>query len=316
MRMVRTIYAYVWECLRRAFGGSLGSALNWSSILGVGLLGASLEYWGATLTFGDGWQGIALSGIIYTSVAWVAIFIIRFFFIVPFQMWRDLRDRVESLEGSSGAENKLTRPPSFEIGFEYSPFDAESDDGSWQHLICRNSLRIWVENIEGRPIDDCRVAIESFEPDCAIKVGSLLIPDIRGAEDEKNARFELAATEKRYLKFIDLIVHPGRAPRNDLEKYGYSEPGYPTTYSFKLRTDQEDRGFARYLFSDSDIEVGKKYSATIVVHGKAAGSCRLNLTIEVMDFGQLNVMNPKEADLPQEEKVAVKSKLGDHFDCL
>lgn len=300
--MVRTICAYILECFRRAFGGSLGSALNWSGILGVGLLGASLEYWGSKLAFGDGWQGVALSGVTYTVVAWGAIFIIRFIFTAPFQMWREQRDRADSLEEWGDAETKLARLPSFDIGFEYLPFDAESEVGSWQHFIYRTSLRIWVENIKGRPIDDCRVVIESFEPDCAVKVGSLLMLDIRGAEDEKNARFELAATERKFLKFIDLIVHPGRAPKNDLEKYGYSEPGYPTTYSFKIRTDQENRGLAHNLFSDSDIEVGKKYSVTIVVHGRSAGSRRLNLAIEVMDFGQLKIMNLREADLSQEKE--------------
>jgi len=285
--MLRQIAAYILGCLALAWRGSISSALNWASIVGVGVVGATLERRGSPMNDPHTWQGIVGWTVIYTAVAWTIIFAIRSAVVAPFQMYREQKNRADALEGLRQIANDASRPPSFDIGFEYTPFDPEKKHHLSSLSIQHSPLRIWVENIEGRPIDDCRVAIENFGPDSPIKSGVMLLADNRD-DEQKSAMFDLAATEKRFFKFIDLDVYPGRMPDNRYERYGHTDPGSPTEYVFKLRSDQEGRGLASF-FSKAKLDLGKQYFATIVVHGKNANSRRIDLTIETMADGVLHV---------------------------
>lgn len=235
------------------------------------------------------WQGIVGWTALYTAVAWTIIFTVRLFIVAPFQLFREQKERADKLEGLRQVANDASRPPSFDIGFEYTAFDPEKQN-NLHFLLHTNyrSLRIWVENIEGRPIEDCRVVVESFGPDSPIRNGAMLLPDNRGSDEEKSARFDLVTTEKRFLKFIDLDFFPGSEPDNRYERYGHTVPGRPPEYLFKLRSDQEGMGFSAIL-SQARLDVGKQYFATIVVHGKNANSRRMDMTIDVMDSGDLRV---------------------------
>ena len=235
------------------------------------------------------WQGVVEWGAIYTAVAWTIIFVIRLVIVAPFQMWREQKDRADSLEGLRQVANEASRPPSFEIGFEHTPFEPHEGISAFDFHTHRSLVRIWVENIEGRAIEDCRVVLENFGPSSPVKIGSMLLPDNRGSNEEKSARFDLASTEKRFFRFIDLDFFPGQAPDNRLEQYGYSKPGQEPSYHFYLRTEHEGTGYSWYLTAAATLNVGKQYFATIVVHGKKANSRRMDLTINVMNNGELRV---------------------------
>jgi hypothetical protein len=90
---IKVLRLYVWQCLERAFWGSLSSALNWASIIGVGIvvwLGFPIE----THT----WQDVVQWGVITTIMAWSIIFLIRLLFVAPFQIFRDTEAQRQKLE--------------------------------------------------------------------------------------------------------------------------------------------------------------------------------------------------------------------------
>jgi hypothetical protein len=95
--MFKAVRHYLWGVICNAWRGSLSSALNWGGITGAGLLGAIFEYRGSKMTFGEGWQGVVLSGLAYTAVAWIAILILRLIFVAPFQLWRTEKERADGL---------------------------------------------------------------------------------------------------------------------------------------------------------------------------------------------------------------------------
>jgi len=82
----------LWYCgryLRFALRDSFKSALNWASILGVGALGAFVEWQRLHVTFAEGWQGVVLGAFVYTIIAWIVIFFFRLLFLAPLQVWRE-----------------------------------------------------------------------------------------------------------------------------------------------------------------------------------------------------------------------------------
>ena len=79
--MLQLLPQYLWECLVRAWRGSLSSALNWAGIIGVGAVGAYLESRGQKMSDPHAWQEIVKWGAAYTAVAWVIIFAIRAIFV-------------------------------------------------------------------------------------------------------------------------------------------------------------------------------------------------------------------------------------------
>jgi hypothetical protein len=93
--MLNDLYWYCRRCLSIALRGSLSSALNWAGIIGVGLFGAFLHYRGSNLRFEDEWYGAVASAVVYTAVAWSAIFALRLIFVAPFQLYRSQRSQAD-----------------------------------------------------------------------------------------------------------------------------------------------------------------------------------------------------------------------------
>lgn len=85
--MLRSLRDYVFTCFSHALHGSLSSALNWASIVGLGVVGGFYQYLGLTMTDPHSWQEVVTWGLIYTGVAWAIIFLVRLIFIAPFQIW-------------------------------------------------------------------------------------------------------------------------------------------------------------------------------------------------------------------------------------
>jgi hypothetical protein len=96
--MFRSLPQYLWECLVRAWRGSLSSALNWASIVGVGAVGAYFQSRGLKMTDPHAWQEIVQWGLVYTVVAWAIIFAARAVFVAPFQAYVGENARVRELE--------------------------------------------------------------------------------------------------------------------------------------------------------------------------------------------------------------------------
>jgi hypothetical protein len=80
---------YFGTCLARAIRGSLLSALNWASTVGVAVVGATYQYWGLTITEPHGWFDIVKWGLIYLVIAWAIFFLVRLIFVVPFQIFKE-----------------------------------------------------------------------------------------------------------------------------------------------------------------------------------------------------------------------------------
>jgi len=206
------------------------------------------------------------------AVTWTIAFVVRFM-NAPVALYHEQKDRADKLEELRQIANDASRPPSFDIGYEYSAFDEDAHHGG---LYSHHSiLRIWVENLENRSIEDCRVVVENFSP-TAIRKGALLLPDDR-TDDEQSAQFHLAATEKKFFRFIEVESH----------SFAFSQE-YKDKFELKIRCDQEGTGTYSFLNRPA-LEIGKQYFATIVVHGKNANSRRMALTIDALSETNLHV---------------------------
>jgi hypothetical protein len=93
-----------------------------------------------------------------------------------------------------------------------------------------------------------------------------LIPDNRGAEHNRTAHFQLAATERKYFKFLELSKPIDREANLDII----------------VVSDQDATGSLAFIVPGAALEFNTKYFATIAVHGDNANSRRLNLMIDVI----------------------------------
>ena len=80
---------YGGRCWRFALTGSFNSAANWGGILGVGVIGATLHYFGFAVAGTEDWRAIVALGLFYIAVAWVVIFFFRLVFVAPFVINRE-----------------------------------------------------------------------------------------------------------------------------------------------------------------------------------------------------------------------------------
>jgi|ERR1700722_8240365 hypothetical protein len=96
--MLKSLRQYVWNCLVRAMRGSLSSALNWASILGVGAVGAYYQSRGMKISDPRAWQDFVAWGLVYTAVAWSIIFAVRAILVAPFQTYVDSKVHIHGLE--------------------------------------------------------------------------------------------------------------------------------------------------------------------------------------------------------------------------
>jgi hypothetical protein len=99
--------SYLGACLGRAIRGSLLSALNWASIVGVAVVGAVLKYWGFTITESHGWLDVVEWGLIYLAVAWAIFFLVRLIFVAPFQIFRETE--IQRLQLQKQLDNREIR---------------------------------------------------------------------------------------------------------------------------------------------------------------------------------------------------------------
>jgi len=214
--------------------------------------------------------GAALAAYIIT---WCASFTMHLL-NAPVVLYHEQKDRADKLEGLRQAANDAGSP-SFDIGFEYSPFDEEAHH---HELHAHHSiLRIWVENLENRSIEDCRVIIENFGPTSTIRKGAMLLPDDR-SDDEQNAQFHLAATERKFFRFIEVESY----------SFGFGHE-HKDKFQLTIRCDQEGTGTFSFLGRPS-LGIGEQYFATIAVHGKNANSRRIALTIDALSATNIHVV--------------------------
>jgi hypothetical protein len=288
--MLKDVFFYFWACLLVAIRGSLSSALNWASIVGVGIVGAYLERRGSPMSDPHTWQGIVWWGVIYTTAAWIIIFSLRLIFVAPFHLFYEQKAKADKFDGLNQVASGAKRRPSFAIGFDCPDLDQEKiaafiEESSfpWQRSSFvrfddQDVCRIWVENLESRPVFDCRLVIENFYPRSPVKNGVMLIADNRGADDEKGAAFHLAATERRYFKFLLL-----------------TKPIASEQLAVSIKSDQDRTGIAG-VFDDSELEFNTEYFATIAAHGRDAFSRRINLTIKPISANEIAVCETVATD--------------------
>lgn len=230
--MLKCLCSYLWNCLCTALRGSLASAFNWAGIVGVGILGATLDYRGSKMNFGDGWLGVVISGLVYTGIAWVAIFALRLIFVAPFQVWRKEREKTSDLEMKLlGVADPLTREREEFVNRAF--------------LGLGNAEIEWLERIEvgGRP-NGCPDAI--WMP---LERSGLVDRDhtgSKGIKDELKAAVSRALSARRtLLSALGIIVGVGSKYRKTkTDPHGTTE-----TISIGFRNSHPTRRITNCEFS-------------------------------------------------------------------
>jgi hypothetical protein len=195
--------------------------------------------------------------------------VLLYLFRVPFMRDRTATSEIDRLKALAG---EATSTPSFDMGFEVRGIDATKFA---YHLKPQDVCRIWVENLTDRPIEDCRVVVEDFISSESVKRGAMLVTDNPREDEERSAKFTLAATERRYFKFLTL---KGEGSFGDRHKGA----------KLIFESDQTGTSVFDLLFRPS-LEFGKRYFATIVVHGERASSRRINLIIDATSETDIRV---------------------------
>jgi len=198
------------------------------------------------------------------GIAAAAIYLptlVLYLFRVPFLRNKQAATEIKRLKALVGEAKGAA---SFDIGFEVREID-ERELLYGYHS--QDVVRIWIENLTERAIEDCRAIIDDLTPDSGIKRGAMLITDNRRDEDERSATFTLAATERRYFKFVSLTNGLGRNSKPRLE----------------IESDQKGTGLYDFLRGRTSLDRGQRYLATIGVHGAKASSRRMNLVIEISE---------------------------------
>jgi hypothetical protein len=206
------------------------------------------------------------------GIAAIVIYVpllLLYLFRVPFMRDKAAITEIDRLKALAGED---TSAPCFDLGFEVRGVDATKLD---YHFKPQDVCRIWVENLTDRPIEDCRIVVEGFISSESVKRGAMLVADNPRGDDERSAKFTLAATERRYFKFLIL---KGGGSFSDRHKGA----------KLIFESDQTGTDVFDLLFRPS-LEFGKRYFATIVVHGERASSRRMNLTIDATSETDIRV---------------------------
>lgn len=221
--------------------------------------------------------GIFLGGLFGFASTWLLFFLVRFI-NTPANLYHEQKDRADRLEGLRQLVDGISHPPSFDMGFDFRGVNQSEIDEYYSSGMrfgatfkSQEVCRIWVENLEGHPINDCRVVIEDINPESPIRNGAMLFLDNRGVEEQETARFDLGSTEKSYLKFLRL-------------SYSMSKE----SLVIEIESDQKPTGFLG-VFDTPHLEFGKRYFVTLAVHGRNAYSRRMSITIEPVSEHQVLV---------------------------
>ncbi len=97
--MLPTFNHYIADCFRRAWTGSIESAINWSGVIGAAILALLGQYLlGRPIVFDDASAaGIIGAFIVFTVAAWAVLFVFRLIFAAPFSAWKDSQDKIVEL---------------------------------------------------------------------------------------------------------------------------------------------------------------------------------------------------------------------------
>ena len=125
-----SLRVYARQQLSTSLKGTINGALNWSAILGAGLIGSFLSATGRSpMIFDDTLWGTVETGLACTAVTWLALFAFRFIFVVPYTQWK------AGLEASRTPKDDL-RPEllgrSETKGFWMPCFTPSTSGGRWK----------------------------------------------------------------------------------------------------------------------------------------------------------------------------------------
>lgn len=95
--MVFNFIRYFKDSVLLAWEDSLNNALNWSGIIGIGVMGAYYQTTGKKMVLGDDWISIVTVGLESAAVAWVVIFIFRLVFVSPYKLWKEAREKIDQM---------------------------------------------------------------------------------------------------------------------------------------------------------------------------------------------------------------------------
>lgn len=265
-----------WRCVSVAGRGNIAFANSWQWLFGFpifsGIIGFIASRVGvASVTTGSPILDGLLISLGSFLATWSIAFIVRLV-NAPVMLFYAEKERADRLDEIKRQLANGAISPSFDLGFEAIPINGDKvqqfhEDRYYSLFDFPQSIcRIWVENMQSRPVDNCRVAVERFGPASPVKNGALLIPDNRGAEHNRTAHFQLAATERKYFKFLELSKPIDREANLDII----------------VVSDQDATGSLAFIVPGAALEFNTKYFATIAVHGDNANSRRLNLMIDVI----------------------------------
>lgn len=282
---MRRFFAFSWLCLKRAFPGNAAFANDWQWAFGSPLvsgfsglailaLGALTPSIARHLHLDSGTTGYppidsligALAAFLLT---WLISFLVRLA-LAPSALYYEQLERADLL---SGSPSPGLRKHFFKLGYDphHVPADVlEKMAGEYYSLVGSQDIcRIWVENVTTRPIQDCRVVVESFVPDAPIRKGAYLVPENRKSGDH-SSQFDLAGSERRYFAFLSL-----------------SREFHTKELQVLLHSDEDNHSPMAFLDRENELEVDRTYIATVAVHGKEASSERISITINVKSVSEV-----------------------------
>jgi hypothetical protein len=153
-----TFFKFYWLCVKDAWGGSIGKANAWATILGAIIIWAALLAWEYQLMLPDTLgYGIVLV-VVCLFAAWVVIFIGRFVNAPP-RLYATLERELESLKGTRKPELRVTRfYPQKDIYTCFWYVDIQNIGRT-----AATGLRFQLEGIENGPKDQSWKALYPYD---------------------------------------------------------------------------------------------------------------------------------------------------------
>jgi hypothetical protein len=182
---------YGGKCLRFAVSGAYKSSLNWGGILGAGVIGGLADAGGFSLVAAEGWRGAVASGLVYTAVAFVVIFLVRVLIVAPFVIHRD---------GEWHGNKFVYREPKLAIHVYMSP----KDNNRLYHFRFRDAP----------PFAMITYWIAAERPNNFISIGlgpHPHMPDFQSESDFSHGGGSFQINKKQDL-FFKAFVHPQNDP--------------------------------------------------------------------------------------------------------
>lgn len=98
---MRRYIRYWLRLAKTAASGTIRGSLNWGPIIGAAIFGAALSIGNQTempALLANGWQGVVLTALVFSSIAWMFFFVTRIVFVAPYSLLKGVEGRLATIE--------------------------------------------------------------------------------------------------------------------------------------------------------------------------------------------------------------------------